>query len=672
MLSPASKNIVYRYPHKRLEFSENITEEETPMKKLLSVIAAFTMLLSAPVFTAFAEDTPTPADVDEAVYAQLMANKWICDKNSDGVITEEELQEVTQLSVDLDGITDLSWLSLLPSCHYITFKNGTITDFSALQQMPKLSSLEMDSVPLTDINFIKDLNLESCRFKNMDQITTAQRMEVLNWHAPDIWAGTAGTISCTPRGLTDYSVTIENSDIALFFNGENTAVNAYERVYGRSAGTTAYTVSLDGQTYYTGELTVRKAPDAFDPGLHNTMIEHFEAGQSTYYNPNNGNSGLVTLVNGTLYTVRGSEIKAVETDVADYEHVYKRSYSKSYNYADMVLKTDGTLLVNGEPITDIKVKAMRKGFFLGENGSIYSIVPDGDAFSVAAVTTDSKGWVDGCEPFYVTKDGHLKYYVTQLIGEGKLRVYTGNTNIGEPVSACSLGSVCYVVDGGRWLYEVSYSDTLSKKKIAEDVVSVKVAANGCQAEYTKKDGTVELIDPSGAASGYADRARRFLGVESGTFYIHEYQKRGVREDDAVISYYIDQNRTLSLSFLGDYCGLTHAAGEIGASYDTAQDQGYLYFLRTDGSIWKYNLDTKQWQEAVAGTVPAAEPQTIRGDVNADGRFDVSDVVALQKWLLAMADVQLSDWNAGDFCADGLLDIFDLCMMKRELVGTEKG
>lgn len=64
---------------------------------------------------------------------------------------------------------------------------------------------------------------------------------------------------------------------------------------------------------------------------------------------------------------------------------------------------------------------------------------------------------------------------------------------------------------------------------------------------------------------------------------------------------------------------------------------------------------------------ALEKEKIVGDVNADGDFTVADVVALQKWLLAVPDVRLADWKAGDLCEDNRLDVFDLCMMKRELV-----
>ena len=61
------------------------------------------------------------------------------------------------------------------------------------------------------------------------------------------------------------------------------------------------------------------------------------------------------------------------------------------------------------------------------------------------------------------------------------------------------------------------------------------------------------------------------------------------------------------------------------------------------------------------------PQTIEGDVNADGAFNVADVVLFQKWLLAVPDTKLADWKAADLCTDNRLDVFDLCMMKRELL-----
>lgn len=67
-------------------------------------------------------------------------------------------------------------------------------------------------------------------------------------------------------------------------------------------------------------------------------------------------------------------------------------------------------------------------------------------------------------------------------------------------------------------------------------------------------------------------------------------------------------------------------------------------------------------------VPAAARKTVRGDVNGDGVFSLADLIAMQKWILGDGD--LSDWKAGDLCEDDILNVLDLCRMKRELLRTE--
>lgn len=64
---------------------------------------------------------------------------------------------------------------------------------------------------------------------------------------------------------------------------------------------------------------------------------------------------------------------------------------------------------------------------------------------------------------------------------------------------------------------------------------------------------------------------------------------------------------------------------------------------------------------------ALDPEPVRGDVNGDGVWNLSDVVALQKWLLAVPDAKLEQWENGGFYADGRIDALDLCLMRRELL-----
>lgn len=65
------------------------------------------------------------------------------------------------------------------------------------------------------------------------------------------------------------------------------------------------------------------------------------------------------------------------------------------------------------------------------------------------------------------------------------------------------------------------------------------------------------------------------------------------------------------------------------------------------------------------------PASIKGDVNADGSFNIADVVLLQNWLLARSDAVLADWKAGDLREDNRLNIFDLVLMKRLLLTDEQ-
>lgn len=62
------------------------------------------------------------------------------------------------------------------------------------------------------------------------------------------------------------------------------------------------------------------------------------------------------------------------------------------------------------------------------------------------------------------------------------------------------------------------------------------------------------------------------------------------------------------------------------------------------------------------------PETyLKGDINDDGEFSIADVLIFQKWLLNAPDVNLVHWQAADFYKNDKLDVFDLCIMKKELL-----
>lgn len=74
--------------------------------------------------------------------------------------------------------------------------------------------------------------------------------------------------------------------------------------------------------------------------------------------------------------------------------------------------------------------------------------------------------------------------------------------------------------------------------------------------------------------------------------------------------------------------------------------------------------------ALAGTIidGAGVPTiSVKGDINSDGVFSIADVVTLQKWLICVQDIVLTNWQSGDLYEDNNLNVFDLCLMKQELI-----
>ncbi|MFR6496769.1 MAG: hypothetical protein ACLUOF_10605 [Ruminococcus sp.] len=48
---------------------------------------------------------------------------------------------------------------------------------------------------------------------------------------------------------------------------------------------------------------------------------------------------------------------------------------------------------------------------------------------------------------------------------------------------------------------------------------------------------------------------------------------------------------------------------------------------------------------------------------------MADVVLLQKWLLGIPETKPADWRAGDLYADGVLNGFDLCLLRHTVTSS---
>ena len=77
--------------------------------------------------------------------------------------------------------------------------------------------------------------------------------------------------------------------------------------------------------------------------------------------------------------------------------------------------------------------------------------------------------------------------------------------------------------------------------------------------------------------------------------------------------------------------------------------------------------TEPTTETTESTAPSEPDAPVTYDLNADSSFTVTDVILLQKWLLAVPDAVIAAPEAADAYADGRIDILDLAVLKRALL-----
>lgn len=630
------------------------------MKRPIAFLLA--MALCAPAMPVFAADTAaSPADIDAAAYTYLMEHSsWTLDTDKDKVISESELAEATHVFLELTDVQDITWLKKLKKCYQLNLTGGTFTDFSVLADMPALSFLQMDNIPVTDLAFLDGLNLESCFLENMPQITEEMRAEKTKFPDLTLTAGTDAVLSYYPRGLAEVTLMIADNEIAQFFGTGITTRGNDGRVYGLKAGETTYSVSVGDKVIAEKKITVKEAPAAFDPALQDRQTGEFSMQQSYYYNPDpkTGNSGSAALIDGTLYTFRGSRITAAETGVKQYECVDLRSSGGKYISGDIVLKENGTVLVNGEKMIPEKCKEICKQYAIGESGKLYGLIPLETGFQLSTPVSDAAYFVPDCPGLYVTASGSVRHY---SYNSTSAKIFIENTNIGAPAQSAASDQKYYLLDKSGTLYLLDFSKSPFEKSVVAKQVADVYWTDINTLEYKSLDGTVTLLEQVHYIMLGLNMHWGALNLDASSFYLHELQADGIEETAAVISYFIDRKHELRFRFLDDTPGLTHVKAGICSTYDAETKSGLLWFLREDGSIWYYDLQKKEWHDAVQ---PTAEH--VAGDLNGDGVLTAADAVLLCRYLSCDA-AALPNWHNADLDKNGILTASDLTLLKRLLM-----
>lgn len=161
-------------------------------------------------------------------------------------------------------------------------------------------------------------------------------------------------------------------------------------------------------------------------------------------------------------------------------------------------------------------------------------------------------------------------------------------------------------------------------------------------------------------------------VNEGTYFKNgNYQKAA---DLTLYAQWKANSYTVTLNANGGSCDKKNISVTYDSKYGTLPTptrKGYTftgwYTAATGGT--KVTADTKAAITANQTLYAQWKAETVKGDVNNDGKFNSADVVLLQKWLMAVPDTKLDNWKAADLCEDDKLDVFDLCAMRKMLVNS---
>lgn len=120
----------------------------------------------------------------------------------------------------------------------------------------------------------------------------------------------------------------------------------------------------------------------------------------------------------------------------------------------------------------------------------------------------------------------------------------------------------------------------------------------------------------------------------------------------------------------EVCHTTETHGQLAdMGSGTSSFIGKSYYA--DDTCFKGSIDNIRIYKSALTASEIGGTSEVRGDVNADGEFNIADVVTLQNWLLQKPGTQLKNWKSADLSTDGKLNVFDLCLMKREFVNKGK-
>lgn len=281
--------------------------------------------------------------------------------------------------------------------------------------------------------------------------------------------------------------------------------------------------------------------------------------------------------------------------------------------------------------------------------------------AVIFCSSDGKNWTEA----YTIKNQPFEglNYFTHLSSNKKIRYIRYQTPAGVPTNPYNTdNSYCCNIA------EIKAYGTLSgidnKIPLTAEMVTGSApwnnSSNDCSKVIDGKNDT--YFDGVGKGWIQIDLGKKYNITGIGFAPREKYEFRCV---DAVISSSADGVNWTELYTVNDL----PSAGMNYVTLNTPANLRYVRYQVPEGSpANSYNQDNVYCCNLAEIALYGTESAFVIGDANDDGSLTISDLLMVQKWLLGYGE--LTNWKNADLLEDEKIDVYDLCLLRKELIKQE--
>lgn len=635
-------------------------------KKITAGVSA--LVMAGSFFSAAGINASEEFKLDQKILNQLI------DYTDDGKVDENDLIHADNISMDLSGIEDISFLKYAESVKYLHLKNGDISDLSVLSGLKNLKSISLANMPVTDLSFLEGLDIFSLHLEGIE-ISEEEKLKYLRVEECVVPAGHLTMAGAFPYGLVSASLKMENTDIAAFGEyGDSDTADQSGYVLAKKEGETEYSVVVDGKTVKKGKITVVPAEVQNPPAVDNIV----KVKDISYIYTNGYRAAGILTSDDRLWTFDGKEYKPAGENVKEF-------FSTSSSYGDPVciLHTDGRMTVDGKSVfeDDTVVNYMYcsydYAYVMTDKNSLWYVGYDKGTLKKPVLITEDCAVFNRQARIVSKSDGTCFYF--DASGGTVKKTDLGSHDIKKIFYDSYYESYVLDNDGSLWLmnrrergdkfftlYDKNVDDIGKALKGSEGLAYYKGAYRKGSKLYWLADKTDSQIKADSDTDlseweniSYEKRPVSFYGRDYDV--VPELFKGKNLDSDFVHMVSVkSEDNTEYFSFLDNYAALT----DVDFTYESSFTDGKDYIVlavRNDGSMWEYHVGENKFVRKDFGTQePGDEPDE-------ETVFTASDLVGFIKFMSGENEAVSEKY---DMNSDGVFNIVDLVLLKEMLLSVK--